>query len=94
MRETTTMRGPMMTVKLHALPAPYRKDIKEAELQSRHAYADAINHEAPAYDEAAERAHDCYTDLCEQALVCCKYECYERTYFTQYCDAHANREAR
>jgi len=51
-----------MTVKLHNLPTPIRNVLAAAEQESHRAYADAINHESPAYDEAFARVHFTYTD--------------------------------
>jgi hypothetical protein len=84
----------MTTIHLHTLPTQLRVVLAEAERTSRLAYANAINHESPDYDAAAERAHDCYTDLCEQTAVCCKYGCFERTNDAQYCPMHAITEVR
>jgi len=84
----------MMTVKLHNLPTPFRDVLSDAEHEVHLAYADALNHESPDFDEVHDRIHAWYTDLCEQALVCVAYGCYERTEHAQYCEAHATREAR
>jgi hypothetical protein len=82
----------MSDVKLHTLPIPFRDVISDAEHEVHLAYADAINHELPAFDEVYGRIHDWYTDLCEQASVCCKYGCYERTDLSQYCAEHKTHE--
>jgi hypothetical protein len=84
----------MMTVKLHPLPAPYRKDIAAAELEVHRAYGDSINHESRDYDVIHERAYGIYSALCERASVCVAFRCFEDAEHTQYCDAHANREVR
>jgi hypothetical protein len=81
-----------MTVKLHNLPTPFRDVLSDAEHEVHLAYADAINHESPDFDEVHDRIHAWYTDLCEQASVCVAYNCYERTDREQYCRKHANRE--
>lgn len=81
-----------MTVKLHNLPTPILKVLKGAEQDSHRAYADAINHESPAYDETFARVHFTYTDMCEQLMVCYTYGCYERTDLGQYCNDHKTRE--
>ena len=83
-----------MTVKLHKLPTPFRDVLSDAEHEVHLAYADALNHESPAFDEVHDRVHMWYTDLCEQPLVCVAYGRYERTEHAQYCEAHAPREAR
>jgi hypothetical protein len=81
-----------MTVKLHNLPTPVRKVLADAEHEVHLAYADAINHTSPSYDEAHDRAHFAYTDMCEQLMVCYTYGCYERTDLGQYCEEHKTHE--
>jgi hypothetical protein len=81
-----------MTVKLHTLPAPVRNVLADAERRAHIAYADAINHESPDYDETFARVHFTYTDLCEQVMVCYTYGCYERTDLSQYCAEHKSHE--
>lgn len=81
-----------MTVKLHSLPTPVRNVLAAAERESHLAYADALNHETPDYDETFARVHFAYTDMCEQLMVCYTYGCYERTDLGQYCDEHKTRE--
>jgi hypothetical protein len=82
-----------MSVKLRTLTGDFKAAIENAEVQARRAYGDAICHESPDYDVIAERAHDCYTDMCEQVEVCCKYACFARTDREQYCAEHKEHEA-
>jgi hypothetical protein len=86
------MKGHKMHVKLHTLPAPIRNVLADTEHAARYAYADALNHETPDYDEVYARAHYTYTDMCEQLMVCYTYGCYERTDLGQYCDEHKSHE--
>jgi hypothetical protein len=81
-----------MTVKLHNLPTPFRKDIEAAEREAHRTYGDAINHESPNYDVIHERAYGQYSALCARASVCVAFRCFEDADLSQYCNEHKGHE--